>query len=130
MSLERPSAYERLTLEAAARVDAACDGFEKAWKAARSGAETPLLSKFLDSFEGHERTVLAGELVALDQACRKRYGFPTQPENPLEVDAGVRCASSSPTRLLRSRTAIALDGQADRPQVPGLELMEVLGSGG
>jgi serine/threonine protein kinase/Tfp pilus assembly protein PilF len=130
MSLERPSAYERLTLEAAARVDAACDGFEKAWKAARSGAETPLLSKFLDSFEGHERTVLAGELVALDQACRKRYGFPTQPENPLEVDAGVRCASSSPTHLLRSRTAIALDGQADRPQVPGLELMEVLGSGG
>ena len=41
MNPERPSAYEQLSLEAAARVDAVCDGFEKAWKAARSGAAAP-----------------------------------------------------------------------------------------
>ena len=34
MNTERSSAYEQLSLEAAARVDAVCDGFEKAWKAA------------------------------------------------------------------------------------------------
>jgi len=35
MSSGPGSAYEKLSLEAAAKVDAACDGFEKAWKAAR-----------------------------------------------------------------------------------------------
>ena len=56
MNPERPSAYEQLSLEAAARVDAVCDGFEKAWKAARSGAAAPHVSTYLDSCEGPERT--------------------------------------------------------------------------
>ena len=56
MNPERPSDYEQLSLEAAARVDAVCDGFEKAWKAARSGAPAPHVSTYLDSCEGPERT--------------------------------------------------------------------------
>ncbi len=71
MNPERPSAYEQLSLEAAARVDAVCDGFEKAWKAARSGATAPHVSTYLDSCEGPERSVLAGELLALDRAWRR-----------------------------------------------------------
>jgi hypothetical protein len=66
MSAERPSAYDQLSLDAAARVDAVCDDFEKAWKAARSGAAAPDVSTYLGSCNGPERSVLAGELLALD----------------------------------------------------------------
>src|SRR5262249_60609046 len=47
MNSERPTTYEQLSLEAAARVDAVCDGFEKAWKATRSGAAGPRPASFL-----------------------------------------------------------------------------------
>ena len=40
MSSGPGSAYEKLSPETAAKVDAACDGFEKAWKAARGGVAT------------------------------------------------------------------------------------------
>jgi serine/threonine protein kinase len=130
MSPERPNQYEQLTLEAAARVDAACDGFEQAWKAARTGAAAPQLSDFLDSFEGPERTILAGELAALEQACRKRYGPPTRPDDPKEFGAEAEGLPSSPTRLLRGRCDVPGGQPADWPHVPGLELVEALGSGG
>src|SRR5215831_641364 len=74
MNSERPNAYEQLSPEAAARVDAVCDGFEKAWRAARSGAEMPQLANFLNGCDENERTILAEELQVLDQACRERYG--------------------------------------------------------
>ena len=48
MSFDRPSAYEQLSLEAVARVDAVCDGFERAWKAVRFGATAPQVSTYLD----------------------------------------------------------------------------------
>ncbi len=51
MSFDRPSTYEQLSLEAAARVDAVCDGFEQAWKATRYGATAPQVSTYLDSCE-------------------------------------------------------------------------------
>jgi hypothetical protein len=51
MNPERPSAYDQLSLEAATRVDAVCDGFETARKAARSGAPAPRVSTYLDSCE-------------------------------------------------------------------------------
>jgi serine/threonine protein kinase/Flp pilus assembly protein TadD len=130
MSREGLGAYEQLTLEAAARVDAACDGFEKAWKAARSGAGAPQLSDFLDSFEDPERTVLAGELVALDQACRERYGCPAQTRDSKELGVAAQYTSPSPTRPLHGRTDVPAGRPADWPRVPGLELLEVLGSGG
>jgi hypothetical protein len=87
MNPERPKAYEQLSPEAAARVDAVCDGFEKAWKAVRSGAGMPCLTNFLDDCEGPERTILAEELRVLDRACRERYGHTVRPDNSDELDA-------------------------------------------
>jgi tetratricopeptide (TPR) repeat protein len=130
MSSERTIAYEQLTLDAAARVDAACDGFEKAWKAAQSEAEAPQLSNFLDSFEGPERTFLAGELHELDQACRKRYGLSARANDSKELVAGADNGSSSATRPLHGRTDARAGRPADWPRVPALELVHILGSGG
>ncbi len=95
MTSERPSAYEQLSLEAAARVDAVCDGFEQAWKAARSGAAAPLVSTYLDSCEGPERTVLAGELLALDRAWRERCGLAARLEHFEELEAAADASASS-----------------------------------
>jgi eukaryotic-like serine/threonine-protein kinase len=129
MNTERLSAYEQLSLEAAARVDAVCDGFEQAWKAARSGAAAPCLSSFLDDCEGPERTVLAGELLLLDRACREHYGFAVGPEDPRAPGAGAHAAAPSATHPL-GRADVPVGRPEDWPSIPGLELVEVLGSGG
>ena len=125
MNAERPSAYEQLSPEAAARVDAACDDFEKAWKVARSGAGMPCISNFLDDCEGPERTILAEELQLLDEACRERYRLADQSCGPGELQ-GTNLAQTAPDYHLCRSTPAA----AGRPSVPGLELMEIIGSGG
>ncbi|HZW29276.1 MAG TPA: serine/threonine-protein kinase, partial [Isosphaeraceae bacterium] len=130
MNPERPSAYEQLSLEAAARVDAVCDGFEKAWKAARSGAAAPRVSTYLDSCQGPERTVLAGELLALDRACRQRYGLAVRREHSTELAAAAEATASSATGPDRRRSAVPAGWPGDWPGVHGLELVDVLGSGG
>jgi serine/threonine-protein kinase len=130
MNRERPSAYEQLSLEAAARVDAACDGFERAWKATRSGAAAPHLSSFLDGCEGPERTVLAGELLALDCAWRDRYGLPARPECSRKPGARAEALADASTYPLRRRTDVAIGRLVDWPSIPGLELVAVLGFGG
>jgi serine/threonine-protein kinase len=129
MNAERPTAYDKLSPEAAARVDAACDGFEKAWKAARSGAEAPRPMNYLDGYEGLERTILAEELVMLDRACRERYGPAGRPDVPGEAGA----KDEAPTRPGTDSMGFRPDAAArpaDWPSIPGLELVEILGSGG
>jgi serine/threonine protein kinase/Tfp pilus assembly protein PilF len=130
MNGERPSTYEQLSLEAAARVDAVCDGFEKAWKAARSGAAAPRLSTFLESCDGPERAVLAGELLALDRACRERYGIAASTEYAHELGAGAEGPDTVAARHDHRQTEVAAGRPADWPRVPGLDLVEILGSGG
>ena len=130
MNSERPSAYEQLSLEAAARVDAVCDGFEQAWKAARSGATAPQVSTYLDSCEEPERTVLAGELLALDRAWRKRCGLAARLEHFKELEAAAEASASSAARPDRRHSEPAAGRLSEWPEVPGLELLEVLGSGG
>jgi serine/threonine protein kinase/Tfp pilus assembly protein PilF len=130
MNPERPKGYEQLSLEAAARVDALCDGFEMAWKATRSGAAAPRLSSFLDGCDGPERTVLAGELLVLDRACRERYGRAVRPDDSEELGAGAEATTTSTPRPLHRRTDVPAGRPADWPRVPGLELVDVLGSGG
>jgi hypothetical protein len=126
MNSERPSAYEQLSLEAAARVDAVCDGFENAWKEARSGAAAPRLSSFLRGCDGPERTVLAGELLVLDRACRQRYGL-TRPDDSREHGPGTAASSTPPTHPLRVRAEVPASRPVSWPGIPGLELVEVLG---
>jgi tetratricopeptide (TPR) repeat protein/tRNA A-37 threonylcarbamoyl transferase component Bud32 len=126
MKPERPSAYEQLSLEEAARVDAVCDGFEKAWKATRAGAAAPRLATFLDGCDGPERAVLAGELLVLDRACRERYGLAVRPEDSEGLGAGAKAPANTATRPRRRGP----DATTGWPSIPGLELAEVLGTGG
>jgi eukaryotic-like serine/threonine-protein kinase len=130
MSLERPSAYERLSLEAAARVDALCDDFEKAWKATRAGTAAPRVSTFLDSCGGPERTVLAVELFALDRAWRERYGLGTGHEHATDPGADGVAPLTSTDHTGGPRQDAPAGRPADWPRVPGVELVEVIGSGG
>ncbi len=130
MNPERPSAYEQLSPEAAAHVDAVCDAFENAWKAVRSGAACPRLSGFLNGCDGPERTVLTEELLWLDRACRERYGPAVRPEGPGELGAGAEVSATSPTRPLRRPADASAGRPVDLPNIPGIELMDVLGSGG
>jgi tetratricopeptide (TPR) repeat protein len=130
MNAERPTAYDKLSPEAAARVDAACDGFEKAWKAARSGAEAPRPMNYLDGYEGLERTILAEELVMLDRACRERYGPAGRPDVPREAGAKDEAPTKPGTESMGFPPNAAAARPADWPSIPGLELVEVLGSGG
>jgi tetratricopeptide (TPR) repeat protein len=130
MNPERPSPYEQLSLEAVARVDAVCDGFEKAWKAARSGAAAPRLSSFLDGCEGPERTVLAGELLVLERACREHYGLTVRTEYSEEPGVVAEAPAHSATRPLPRPTDVPADRPADWPTIPGLALVDVLGAGG
>jgi serine/threonine protein kinase/Tfp pilus assembly protein PilF len=125
-----PSAYEQLSLEAAARVDAVCDGFERAWKAAQSGAAAPRVSTYLDGFEGAERTALTRELLALDRACRERYGLDARLENSQDLGAAAEATSSSAARSDRRQSDPPVGQPAYWPEVNGLELVDVLGSGG
>ncbi len=123
-----PIAFEQLSLEAAARVDSVCDGFEKAWKGARSGAAAPCISTYLDNCEGPERTVLAEELLAIDRACRERCGLAARLEHSKELGAAAE-APASATRPHR-RSDVPAVRLGDWPGVHGLELVEALGSGG
>ena len=130
MNSERPTAYEQLTPEAAARVDAVCDSFEKAWKAAQSGAAAPCLAHFLDGSEEAERTVLVEELLALDRACRERYGVAALAEGPAKAGAADEASAHAATRPGPGGIPFPPQRAASWPRLPGLELVEVLGSGG
>jgi serine/threonine-protein kinase len=130
MNPERPSAYEQLTLEAAARVDAVCDGFENAWRLARSGAAAPSVSTYLDGCDGAERTVLSRELLALERACKERYGLDAGLERSKELEAAADARSTSATGFRRRQRDTPAGEPAGWPEVNGLELVDVLGSGG
>ena len=130
MNSGSPTAYEQLSLEAAARVDAVCDGFESAWKAVQSGALAPRVSTYLDGFDGAERTVLNWELLALDRACRERFGLEARLERSQEVGAAADATSNSAVRSHRRESDLPAGRPAYWPEVNGLELVDVLGSGG
>ncbi len=122
--------YEQLSHAAAARVDAACDRFEKAWQAGGPNAEPPRIASYLDGTDGPERTVLAWELIALDRAYRQRRGEQPRPADYLglcsEYDQQVQ-----PT-VAGQRPGAANPGVPPPgwPRLPGLEIVGVLGSGG
>src|SRR6516162_4288461 len=130
MSFDPPSSYDRLSPDAVARVDAVCDSFEKAWKEVRSGATEPSLASYIEHCDGPERTVLAGELHALDEACRQRYGPGAGACQSSELSTGIVAPGTDGTRSRDCAIVVQRLLPPDWPSVPGLELEEVLGYGG
>src|SRR5262245_19845673 len=105
--------YERLTPTQVARIDAACDRFEQAWKKAEPAATLPDLAEHLDGFDEAERTLLIRELIALDRAYRVRRGVPAAEYHTLG-------AGESPTLITRE------PGDSEIPpsthNIPGCEI--------
>jgi WD40 repeat protein/serine/threonine protein kinase/tetratricopeptide (TPR) repeat protein len=127
MTPELPTEYEQLSPEVVARIDATCDGFEQAWKATRTGGAAPRIASYLDGCGDPERPHLLRELMALDRAYRERFGMPTPPEES-GAAAGPPAVDDSPTHVARAGGSSA--PRQSWPSIPGLELVEVLGSGG
>jgi serine/threonine-protein kinase len=129
MSPEQPSEFEQLSPEDAAHVDAVCDRLERAWKAAQAGGTIPRLASFLEGCEAGEGTVLARELIALDEACRQRYGVAIPPEAYEHLDAAIEPPIPD-TGPAWGKPGAPRWRPTHWPKLPGLELGEVLGSGG
>jgi serine/threonine protein kinase/WD40 repeat protein len=87
MTSPPPFEDDDLSPEQAAHIDAVCDRFEKAWKAVPAGGPGPHIPSFVGDTNEPVRTILVRELMALDEACRRRYGFPLLPEEHSPVDA-------------------------------------------
>ena len=124
---EPRTAYEQLSVEAAARIDSVCDRFEKDWRAARSGAVQPDPADFLEGCVEPERTVLMGELIALDRACRARYGLPEWSDDSASLGAETSANAAADRRRHGAVPGVRSAGWVS---IPGLEMVEFLGSGG
>ncbi len=122
--------YEHLSPDEAARIDATCDRFERAWKAAHAGGITPRIARYVDGCNEPERTVLIRELIAVDRAYRRRFGRSIQTEDYAELGLADSAQWSSATDIGVSGSGEFLAQPADWPRLPGLELLEVLGAGG
>jgi serine/threonine-protein kinase len=130
MSLDQPTEYELLTPEEAAQIDAVCDRFERAWKETKAGGPVPCLASYVEQSHGSAREVLFRELTALERDCRQRYSLTVWGEEFKEFNA----ATDAPTNLagspLRSGTDVPARRRTGWPSIPGLELVDFLGSGG
>ena len=71
------------TASIAGVVDAACDRFEAAWKAAAGGAESPRIEAFLQESPEEAREPLFAQLLHLDLAYRRRAGERPDPADYL-----------------------------------------------
>jgi serine/threonine-protein kinase len=148
MSPDPQTAYERLSPEEAAQIDAVCDRFERAWKETKAGGPVPRLENYIGQCGEPARTALVRELAALALACRERYGIKIRPEDYLESGAANEDPVGVATYELRLPKQRVSPGTANEdpvgstmcptppvhapswPRLPGLVLIEVLGSGG
>jgi hypothetical protein len=80
MSDSPSSRHDTLPPEVVDRIDAVCDRFEAAWKAAAPGAE-PRIEDYLGTFPEGGRAALLPELVLLDAHYRGRRGERPGPED-------------------------------------------------
>jgi serine/threonine protein kinase len=121
------TAYEQLTPEEAAHIDAVCDCFERVWKDVKAGGAVPRLASYVGHSHGAARAVLFQELTALDRACRERYGLAVCADESRDVGAKVVAV---PATRRRNRADVPAVRPVDWPKFPGLELVGVLGHGG
>jgi eukaryotic-like serine/threonine-protein kinase len=122
MSLSSPPT---LPLSAALQVDSVCERFESAWKAANAGAERPKIETFLAGTDGPARAALIRELLRVDVHYRRAAGDEPNAAHYRETVPGLDSAWLA--SLLVSDRAGA---RADVPNVPGYQILGVLGRGG
>jgi serine/threonine protein kinase len=79
-----------------ARIDAICDRFEAAWRAAASSGERPRIEDYVGDPAASEYAILLCELAALDIAYRRLAG-----ENPSVDEYAARFPDLDATRLAR-----------------------------
>jgi serine/threonine-protein kinase len=130
MSPDLPCVYEQLSPEEAAHIDAVCDRFERAWKEATAGGLEPCIASYLGERQGAARAVLFQELVALGRACQERYGPAVGPDTSKALGVGVEVPAISATNPLHGCAKGTTCWPANSSSIPGLVLLEVLGSGG
>jgi serine/threonine protein kinase/tetratricopeptide (TPR) repeat protein len=130
MSPDQPTKYELLTPEEAAQTDAFCDRFERAWKEAQAGAPVPRLANYVNQGHGSAGAVLVRELIALDRVCRERYSLGVRPEDAQESETGDKGSAILSTRRLPGGKDVPASRPSGWPNIPGLELVHILGSGG
>ncbi len=127
MSLRSPQVYDELTPDEADRIDAICDRFERAWQASQRDPNTriPELASYVDvdGVDESLRVILIVELVEVDRACRQRYGV----AHTTEVYAALGYHSQT-THV--GAMAASSSAPCEVPMLPGLQILEVLGSGG
>ncbi|HJZ60125.1 MAG TPA: serine/threonine-protein kinase, partial [Gemmataceae bacterium] len=130
MSPDRPTEHEQVTPEEAAYVDAVCDRFERAWKDVQAGGPVPRVASYLGNGHGFTRELLLRELIALDRACRERYGDAIPTEDTEEPSGEAEDPPLPDTRPAHRGPNADAGRPPDWPSIPGLELVDVLGSGG
>lgn len=81
MSGGRESSDGTQPLPAAWRLDAICNRFEIAWKAARSDGTRPRIESYVNEAPEAERPALLRELILLDMDYRRWQGESPQPED-------------------------------------------------
>jgi serine/threonine-protein kinase len=129
------------------RIDAVCDRFEAAWKAAAAGTE-PRIEDYVGPFPQGERAALLGELVLLDVHYRARRGERPRPEEygarfpaldcewlGREMAAPPAPEAAGPTGAGDPGAPAPAPAEGDAaagawPEIPGYELLGVLGTGG
>ncbi len=132
MSTVLQTGYERLTPEAARRVDEQCDRFERAWR----GGQPLAVEDCLGEEDGPGRPVLLRELVLLEIAHRRRLGEVPRPE-----DYRLRFADLEEVWLARAlalpipeaptlRPGAVRAAVRPPPTIPGYEDLTELGRGG
>jgi serine/threonine protein kinase/Tfp pilus assembly protein PilF len=99
------------------QLDQLCDRFEAAWKA----GQRPRIESYLGDLAEPERSELVRELIRVEVHYRRRWEEP-QPEDYRE-----RFPTLSPHTLAE---AVRTPVPADRPSIPGYEILGVLGRGG
>jgi eukaryotic-like serine/threonine-protein kinase len=110
-----------LSLEAARRIDAACDRFEAVWLS----GERPRAEDYLADLSAAPASALLAELLGLELYYRRKAG-----ESPSEADYRTRFPAHADAVVAAFRKHDSVRGPATSPEIPGYELLEVLGKGG
>jgi len=81
---KKPSAQSTASFSRAARIDVVCDWFEAVWQ----DGGRPSIHEFLDDVTDLDRTVLLGELLLVDLACRRCQGERPDPADYIDQFPG------------------------------------------